>query len=91
MLPYSSCQGMGFPGGSEGKESACNAEDSVSIPQLGRSLGVGNGNTLGFLGEIHGQRSLAGYSSWGHKEMDATEQLTLFKGSNRFKKIWKNL
>ena len=28
-------------------------------------------------GEFHGQRSLAGYSSWGHKELDTTEQLTL--------------
>ena len=29
-------------------------------------------------GEFHGQRSLAGYSPWGHKELDTTEQLTLF-------------
>ena len=28
-------------------------------------------------GESHGQRSLAGYSPWGHKESDMTEQLTL--------------
>ena len=28
-------------------------------------------------GESHGQRSLAGYSLWGHKELDTTEQLTL--------------
>ena len=28
-------------------------------------------------GEIHGQRSLAGYSPWGHKESDMTERLTL--------------
>ena len=28
-------------------------------------------------GEFHGQRSLAGYSSWGHKESNTTEQLTL--------------
>ena len=27
--------------------------------------------------KIHGQRSLAGYSPWGHKESDTTEQLTL--------------
>ena len=27
-------------------------------------------------GESHGQRSLAGYSSWGHKEADMTEGLT---------------
>ena len=28
-------------------------------------------------GESQGQRSLAGYSPWGHKELDITEQLTL--------------
>ena len=28
------------------------------------------------LGEFHGQRSLAGYSPWGCKESDVTEQLT---------------
>ena len=28
-------------------------------------------------GEFHGQRSLVGYSPWGHKEWDTTEQLTL--------------
>ena len=28
---------MGFPGGSDGKESACNAGDPGSIPELGRS------------------------------------------------------
>ena len=27
-------------------------------------------------GESHGQRSLAGYSLWGHKESDTTEQLS---------------
>ena len=27
-------------------------------------------------GESHGQRSLAGYSPWGRKELDMTEQLT---------------
>ena len=37
---------MGFPGGSEGKESACKAEDPGSIPGLGRSPGEGNGNAL---------------------------------------------
>ena len=29
-----------------------------------------------FPGEFHGQRSLAGYSPWGCKELDMTEQLT---------------
>ena len=37
---------MWFPGGSNGKASACNAEDPGSIPGLGRSPGEGNGNPL---------------------------------------------
>ena len=36
----------GFPGGSVGKESACNAGDLGLIPGLGRSPGEGNGNPL---------------------------------------------
>ena len=36
----------GFPGGSDSKESACNAGDLVSIPGLGRSPGEENGNLL---------------------------------------------
>ena len=37
---------LGFPDGSEGKASACNAGDLGSIPGLGRSPGEGNGNPL---------------------------------------------
>ena len=37
---------MGFPGGSDGKESACNAGDLGSIPGLGRSPGGGHGSPL---------------------------------------------
>ena len=37
---------MGFPGGSEGKASACNVRDLGLIPGSGRSLGEGNGNPL---------------------------------------------
>ena len=36
----------GFPGGSDGKASACNAGDLGSIPGSGRSPGAGNGNPL---------------------------------------------
>ena len=32
--------------------------------------------------EIHGQRSLGGYSPWGHKELNMTEQLTLYIPNN---------
>ena len=37
---------LGFPGGSDGKESACNAGDPGSIPKLERSPGEGNGYPL---------------------------------------------
>ena len=66
---------MGFPGGSDGEESACNAEDLGSIPGLGRSPGGGHGNPLQYSCQEnpHGQRSLVGYSPCGHKESDTTE------------------
>ena len=40
----------GFPSGSDGKESACNAEDLGSIPELGGSSGEGNGYSLQYSG-----------------------------------------
>ena len=39
---------MGFPGGSAGKESTCNAGDLGLIPGLGRSPGEGHSNPLQF-------------------------------------------
>ena len=67
----------GFPGGSEGKMSASNAGDLGLIPGLGRFPGEGNGNPLQYscLQKLHGQRSLVGYSPWGRKKSDMTEQL----------------
>ena len=68
-----------FPGGSEVKVSAWNVGDLGSIPESGRSPGERKWQpTSVFLPrEIHGQRSLMGYSPWGCKESDTTEQLTL--------------
>ena len=68
---------MGFPGGSEGKES-CSVGDLRSIPGLGQSPGEGNGNPLQYScrENPHGQRSLVGNSPWGCKELDMTEQLS---------------
>ena len=37
---------MGFPGGSDSKESPCNVGDLGSVPVLGRSPGGGHGNLL---------------------------------------------
>ena len=41
---------LGFPGGSDGKESACNAGDLGSIPELGRPPGEGNDYPLQYSG-----------------------------------------
>ena len=58
------------------KESDCHVGDLDSSPGLGRSPeGGGHGNPLQYscLENPHGQRSLAGYSPWGCKELDTTE------------------
>ena len=74
----------GFPGDSDGEESACNSRDPGSIPGLGRSPRKGmvtHSSILawripqteepgGFLWEEPG-------GPWGHRESDTTEQLTL--------------
>ena len=66
---------LGLPGGSDGKESTCNAGDPGSIPGWGRSSGEGHGNPLEYscLENPYIQRSLVGYSPWGCKELDMTE------------------
>ena len=69
---------MGFPGGSDGKESACNAGDLAPITGLGKSPGGGHGNPLWYscLENPRGQRSLTGYSPWRLKESNKTERLS---------------
>ena len=53
---------MGFPGGSDGKESACNMGDLGLIPGLGRPLEKGMATPSVFLpGEFHGQKTLVSY------------------------------
>ena len=76
---------MGFPGSSAGKESTCNAGDSGLIPGSGRSPGEGVGYPLQYscLEKPHGQRSLAGYSPWGHKESDTTQRLSPAHGKQK--------
>ena len=62
-LPYSY---LGFPCGSAGKESACNAGDQGSIPGLGRSPGEGNGlpTPVFWPGEFHRLYSPGVTKSW---------------------------
>ena len=68
-----------LPGGSDGRESACNVGDPGLIPGSGRPAWRREWIlTPVFLpGKSHGQRSLVGSSPWGHKELDRTEQITL--------------
>ena len=57
-------------------ESSCSAGDWGSIPGSGRSPGEENEPTPIFLpAKSHEWRSLPGYSPWGHKESNTTEQL----------------
>ena len=69
---------LGFPGGSDSKESACNPGDLGSISGLERSPGGGRGNPLQYscLENPHGQRSLVDYIPWGCRELDMTERLS---------------
>ena len=68
---------MGFPGSSDGKESACSEGDPGSIPGQEDPLEKEMATTPVFLpGKCHEQRNLAGYSPWDHKESDMTEQIT---------------
>ena len=62
-----------FPGSANGKEPACNSGDLSSIPGSGTSPGEGHDTPVFLPGKFHGQRSLVGYSPWGHKESDMTE------------------
>ena len=61
---------MGLPGGSDSKESACNAGNLGSILGLQRSLGEGNGNQLhySYLENSMDKGPWGGYSPWGCKE-----------------------
>ena len=68
------CLQMGFPGGSAGEESTCNAGDHSLIPGLGRSPGKGNSYPLQYAG-LENSRDCV--SPWGRKESDMTELLSL--------------
>ena len=69
---------MGFPGGSDGKESSCNVRDPGLIPKSGRSPGEGNGNHSSILAwRIPWTEETGGLQSMGSQtvELDTTEQL----------------
>ena len=65
---------------------ACNAEIWVRCLGWEASPGGGHGNPswCSFLENPHGQRSLVGYSPWGHKEWDMAEQLSTLCKISRY-------
>ena len=68
----------GLPGGSDGKESACNAGDPGLIPGLGRSPGEGNGNPFQYSCLENSMDRGAWWATvHGCKDLDTTEWLTL--------------
>lgn len=62
----------GVPGGSNSKESVCNAEDVGLIPGSGKAPGEGKGNPL-LPGKSHGERGLAGYNPWDHSRIGLSD------------------
>ena len=71
-------QGISFPGGSDNKESTCDAGGPGLIPGLGRFPVEGSGNPLQYSymepgSSVSLRRSLVGSSPWGHMESDTTE------------------
>ena len=80
-----------FSCGSDGKESACDKADPGSTRGQGRSPREGNdyhSSTLAW--RIPWTESLVGYTPWGLKELDTTEQLTHSKNKNQIIKAWKS-
>ena len=65
---------VGFPGGSDDKESACNAGNSGSIPAMGRSHGERNGYPLQY--------------SWLENSMDRIALQATLHGSQRVGHYW---
>ena len=72
MFQYGSCYFLGFLGGLDDKESACNAEDLGSIPGSGSSSGEGNGYPLQYscleisMAEEPGELQSMGLQRVGH-------------------------
>ena len=68
----------------------CNAGDPGSIPGSGRSVwSMKQQPTPVFLlGKFQGQRNLTGYSPWGRKELDMTEQMSTQEPRNANNKYY---
>ena len=77
---------MGFPGGTVVKKPPANARDSGGACLIpgSRSTGEGKRNLLQYVEKSHGQRSLAGYSSWGLKKSDTAEHACVGDTKRRY-------
>ena len=84
MLECVYTEAQGFPCGSAGKESACNAGDLGSIPGLGRFPWRRKRlpTPVFWPGELHGL-----YGPWGRKELDTAERLSLSDQSKLFAQL----
>ena len=88
MLLHAISPRGGFPGGSEVKTLSAHVEDTGSIPGSGGSRKRKQQPTPVLLsGEVHGQRSPAGYSPWGrrvgHDFVTKQQQMTNLSGGLR--------
>ena len=75
IFPTQGSPAWGFPGGSDSKESICNAEET-QVQSLGQEdplqKGMATHSSI-LLGKSHRQRSLAGYNPWDCEESERTE------------------
>ena len=77
----------GFPGGSDGKESACDAGDPGSVPGLGRSSGEGHGNPLQY-SCLENSMDRGPWGATVHGVGKSVNQIIILKNSNQG--LWKN-
>jgi len=73
---------MGFPGGSDSKESTYNVGEFGSISGLGRTPGGGkatHSSTLAWRIPMNRGAWQATVSPWGHEELDTTERLSIHR------------
>ena len=82
QLLYARHHNKGFPGGVSGKKKKNPPANAGDVRNAGSYVGkipwrrAWQPTPVFLPGESHGQRSLAGYSPWSHKESDITEQLS---------------
>ena len=96
ITDHCSAKRRGFPVGSDCKEPACQCRRHRRLrfdPWLGKIpwRRERQPTPVSLPGESQGQRSLVGYSPWGHRESDMTERLTLSFSLSAKMKPWNPL